>query len=81
MMQAHKVARSILALPITIMPVTAKSAEQAAVFKCDFNIPLADAFAGSLALHENATLVTADHDFKNVPEKELDLSGHFFRAN
>src|ERR1019366_3548619 len=33
----------------------------------DFKVPFVDALAGSLALHENATLVTADYDFKSVP--------------
>ena len=32
-----------------------------------------DAFAGSLAVHENATLVTADYDFKSVPSGTIKI--------
>jgi PIN domain nuclease of toxin-antitoxin system len=73
MIQAQKIARGLLSLPMTVVPVNEKLAEQAAVFKCDFNLPLADAFAGSLAFHEKATLVTADYDFKNVPAKVMTI--------
>jgi predicted nucleic acid-binding protein len=48
-------------------------AKDAAAFKCDYKIPYADAYAGSLALGENATLVTADFDFKNVPAGSLKI--------
>src|SRR6266568_4482371 len=41
-------------------------AEEAGRFKQDFKTPYADAFAGSLALREKATLVTADFDFKSA---------------
>ena len=34
---------------------------------------LVDAFAGSLASHENATLVTADYDFKSVPSGTIKI--------
>jgi predicted nucleic acid-binding protein len=43
------------------------------VFKCDYKVPYADAYAGSLALRENATLVTADFDFKNVPAGSMKI--------
>ena len=48
-------------------------AEGAAIFKYDFKVPFVDAFAGSLALHENATLVTADYDFKSVPSGTIKI--------
>ena len=54
------------ALPLTIVAANADQAEQAGVFKQDFKTPYADAFAGSLALREKATLVTADYDFKSA---------------
>ena len=43
-----------------------------AIFKCNFKVPYADAFAGALTLAHTspprrATLVTADYDFKAVP--------------
>jgi hypothetical protein len=44
----------------------------AAIFKYDFKVPYADAFAGALTLAhsaspQRATLVTADFDFKSIP--------------
>jgi PIN domain nuclease of toxin-antitoxin system len=60
-------AANLAALPLTIVAADKYLAEGAATFKYDFKVPFVDAFAGSLALHENATLVTADYDFKNVP--------------
>jgi len=67
MVRANALKASLLALPLTVTPVTRELAEDAAALKCDHKIPLADAFAGSLAMREDATLVTADYDFKNVP--------------
>ncbi len=61
------------ALPLTIIPVSRELAEEAAAFKYDFKVPFADAFAGSLALRENATLVTADYDFKSVPSGRMNI--------
>ncbi|SRR6266436_3604657 len=52
------------ALPLTIAAVDTDQAERAGIFKQDFKVPYADAFAGSLAFGEKATLVTADFDFK-----------------
>ncbi len=52
------------ALPLNIVSVDADLAERAGVFKQDFKVSYADAFAGSLAVAEKATLVTADFDFK-----------------
>lgn len=52
------------ALPLTIVAADADRAEEAGIFKQDFKVPYADAFAGSLAFSERATLVTADFDFK-----------------
>jgi predicted nucleic acid-binding protein len=60
-------AANLSALPLTIIAADKNLAQRAAIFKYDFKVPFADAFAGSLALHENATLVTADYDFKTVP--------------
>jgi PIN domain nuclease of toxin-antitoxin system len=65
--KAGPLTASLAALPITIVAVDRECAESAATFQCSFKVPYADAFAGSLALRENATLVTADFDFKNVP--------------
>jgi predicted nucleic acid-binding protein len=67
MLRASALMANLLALPLTVIPATRELAEDAAMFKCTHKVPFADAFAGSLALHENATLVTADYDFKRVP--------------
>jgi len=66
-MNIGSLAANLAALPVTIVAADKDLAEGAAIFKYDFKVPFVDAFAGSLALHENATLVTADYDFKNVP--------------
>jgi predicted nucleic acid-binding protein len=62
----ERLAANLSALPLTIIATDKSLAERAANFKYDFKVPFADAFAGSLAMQENATLVTADNDFKTV---------------
>jgi predicted nucleic acid-binding protein len=54
-------------------PADKDLAASAAIFKYDFKVPFVDAFAGSLALHEKATLVTADYDFKSVPSGTIKI--------
>src|SRR5271157_3865285 len=66
-------AANLAALPLTIVPADKDLAEGAAIFKYDFKVPFVDAFAGSLALHENATLVTADYDFKSLPSGTIKI--------
>jgi len=66
-MNIGSLAANLAALPVTIVAADKDLAEGAAIFKYDFKVPFVDAFAGSLALHKNTTLVTADYDFKNVP--------------
>ncbi len=61
---ARETISKLRALPLTITSVNADQAEEAGSFKQDFKTPYADAFAGSLAFREKATLVTADFDFK-----------------
>jgi uncharacterized protein len=65
-MNVYGLAANLSALPLTIIAADKLLAERAAIFKYDFKVPFADAFAGSLALQENATLVTANYDFKTV---------------
>ena len=72
MMRARTIAGNLAALPMTIVPADTGHAEAAAIFKCDFKVPYADAFAGALTLarstpKQQATLVTADYDFKSIP--------------
>lgn len=64
---------NLAALPVTVVAADKDLAEAAAIFKYDFKVPFVDAFAGSLALHENATLVTADYDFKSVPSGTIKI--------
>jgi ribonuclease VapC len=61
---ARATALKLHALPLTIVAADADRAEEAGIFKQDFKVPYADAFAGALALREKAVLVTADFDFK-----------------
>jgi PIN domain nuclease of toxin-antitoxin system len=65
---AQRLLSNIAALPIRVMPIDASFAERAGLFKVDHAVPYADAFAGALAEDQQATLVTADYDFKNVPK-------------
>lgn len=60
----RSVSSQIRALPLTIVSVDADYAERAGIMKQDFKLPYADAFAGALAIAREATLVTADFDFK-----------------
>jgi PIN domain nuclease of toxin-antitoxin system len=69
----NNLAANLAALPLTIVPADKDRAASAAIFKYNFKVPLVDAFAGSLALHENATLVTADYDFKSVPSGTIKI--------
>ncbi len=71
--QASKVIANLRKTPLQIISADAVEAEAAALFKTSFHVPYADAFAGSLALRESATLVTADFDFKNLPGNPVQL--------
>lgn len=61
---AKAIAGNLSSLPLTIVSIDALAAERAGIFRQDFSVPYADAFAGSLAMAEQAVLVTADFDFK-----------------
>jgi len=61
---AKAIAGNLNSLPITIVSVDGLAAERAGIFRQDFNVPYADAFAGALAMSERAVLVTSDFDFK-----------------
>ena len=69
----NNLAANLAALPIRVVPADKDLAASAATLKYDFKVPFVDAFAGSLALHENATLVTADYDFKSVPSGTIKI--------
>jgi predicted nucleic acid-binding protein len=73
-------AANLAALPISIVPVGQPEAEAAAAFRYDYTVPFADAFAGALTLAcagasagVQATLVTADYDFKSVPPGTMNI--------
>ena len=70
---AGELINKLSGLRLTIVSCGATEAEEAAFFKERYNIPYADAFAGSLALRESATLVTADFDFKSLPSSLLKI--------
>jgi PIN domain nuclease of toxin-antitoxin system len=69
----YKRAGGVAAVSLTIVAADKDLAESAAVFKYNFKVPFVDAFAGSLAFRERATLVTADYDFKNVPSSTIKI--------
>jgi predicted nucleic acid-binding protein len=64
--KARSTASKLRAMPLTIVAADAERAEEAGIFKQDFKVAYADAFAGSLAVRQKATLVTADFDFKRA---------------
>ena len=77
---AETICGNLAALPIRIVPIDAAAAADAGKFKWSFNMPYADAFAGSLAMKlspqdqkEQAILITADYDFKNVPKGKISI--------
>jgi predicted nucleic acid-binding protein len=72
-MNIANLAANLAALPVKVVAADKDLAEGAAIFKYDFKVPFVDAFAGSLAVHENATLVTADYDFKSVPSGTIKI--------
>ena len=71
--QARRLLDSLANLPLSVVPADREGAERAGMFKFDFNVGYADAFAGALAVREKATLVTADFDFKSVPKNLLKI--------
>ena len=72
--QGRKLLGKLRSLPISIVPADVDSAEMAAEFKHTYKIPYADSFAGSLAMKEHASLLTADHDFKGLPAGKLNIN-------
>ena len=65
---ANEVIDRLSSLRLTIEPCGAHEAEETAFLKEKFKIPYADAFAAALAKNEDALLVTADYDFKKLPQ-------------
>ena len=58
-------------LPISIISPDKEMTRTAAEFKAMGGISYADCFAAALAVHENATLVTGDREFKRLEKKGL----------
>ncbi len=56
----------LLSLPIRMIAEDPATAREAAEFRFAHKIPFADSFAGSLALRNKATLITADYDFHSI---------------
>lgn len=63
---ANELIDRLSSLRLTIVSCGANEAQEAAFLKEKFKIPYADAFAAALAMSEEALLVTADYDFKNL---------------
>jgi uncharacterized protein len=65
--EAIRTEKRLRALSINIIaPVEEKLVMRAAMFKAQYPISYADAFAAALAEQEKATLLTGDPDFKRV---------------
>lgn len=71
---ADNIAREITAMPIELVPVETdlRLVRQAALYKANWKLPYADAFAAALAKLRNAELITGDRDFKAV-EREIKI--------
>ncbi|HWR14465.1 MAG TPA: type II toxin-antitoxin system VapC family toxin [Terriglobales bacterium] len=63
---AENIENRFQSLPINVLSVDPIVAREAAEFRFRFKVPFADSFAGALALRNNATLITADNDFRVV---------------
>jgi tRNA(fMet)-specific endonuclease VapC len=70
---AQAVLGNLATLPLEIVPADKDLAEVAGRFKWSYKIPYADAFAAALAQQEQATLMTSDYDFKNLPKGLLKI--------
>lgn len=71
--QAEVILDNLAALPMGVVPVDRAKTSDAGRCKCRYGIPYADAFAASLTLRlqgeeGGATLVTADNDFRRIPD-------------
>jgi len=66
MKKAEEILKSIRLLPIRIFSVSDEDVMEAAKIKAKYPISYADAFAVSKALQSEATVVTADPEYKAV---------------
>lgn len=64
--KAHQTVASLSRLPIQIIPVDLPQALKAGELKAVHKIPFVDCIAAALALRQQATLVTSDHDFEKL---------------
>ena len=67
--KAENILEDIRAFPIVFYDATEDRILAAARLKADYPISYADAFAASLALELDASLVTGDPEFKTIKEK------------
>lgn len=75
---AERHAQIIATLPIDIVGIgdDLKLARQAAIFKANYRLSLADAIAAALAMEKKAELVTGDPEFKQL---EKDIKIHWLK--
>jgi len=59
----NKIESSLRSLPFQVLAVDHVTAREAAEIRFRFKIPYADAFAAAVARQNQATVITADHDF------------------
>jgi uncharacterized protein len=64
--RARQIVADFSRLPVQVVPVDLSQALKAGELKALHKIPFVDCIAAALALQQNATLVTADHDFEKL---------------
>jgi len=63
---AREKLEEISRLPVEVVDVDQATAELAAAFKAEHNLPYVDSFAAAMAVQRRATLVTGDRDFGKI---------------
>lgn len=63
---ARSTTAKLARLPLELVPVDLDQALKAAELKAVHKIPFVDCIAAALALRQQATLVTSDHDFEKL---------------
>lgn len=64
--KARQAVDDVKLLPIQVVAVDLEQVLKSAEIKILYKIPYADAFAASLALQHNASLITSDRDFERL---------------
>lgn len=78
--RANSILKDIERLPVKIIKhISKETILEAAKFKINYSISLADSFVLGLAVLLNASIVTSDHHEFDVIEKKTSLNFHWIR--